>query len=78
MTKITAAKHKIDRRLGVNLWGRPKSPVNSRNYGPGQHGQERKGKISDYGIQLNASLQVPTANENRPRSIAFNYIVRAA
>lgn len=58
MTKITAAKHKIDRRLGVNLWGRPKSPVNSRNYGPGQHGQERKGKISDYGIQLRAKQKL--------------------
>jgi small subunit ribosomal protein S4 len=51
MTKRIEAKHKIDRRLGLNLWGRPKSPVNSRSYGPGQHGQLRK-KPSDYGIQL--------------------------
>ena len=58
MTKITAAKHKIDRRLGVNLWGRPKSPVNARNYGPGQHGQQRKGKISDYGVQLRAKQKL--------------------
>lgn len=57
MTKRIAAKHKIDRRLGVNLWGRPKSPVNTRNYGPGQHGQQRS-KISDYGIQLRAKQKL--------------------
>ena len=49
--KRHAAKHKIDRRLGVNLWGRPKSPVNAREYGPGQHGQRRK-KPTDFGVQL--------------------------
>ena len=42
MTKRTSAKHKIDRRMGENIWGRPKSPVNRREYGPGQHGQRRK------------------------------------
>lgn len=57
MTKRTAAKHKIDRRLGVNLWGRPKSPLNARNYGPGQHGQQRS-KPSDYGIQLRAKQKL--------------------
>lgn len=57
MTKRIAAKYKIDRRLGVNLWGRPKSPLNSRNYGPGQHGQQR-GKPSDYGIQLRAKQKL--------------------
>lgn len=57
MTKRITAKHKIDRRLGVNLWGRPKSPVNTRNYGPGQHGQQRS-KISDYGIQLRAKQKL--------------------
>jgi small subunit ribosomal protein S4 len=57
MTKRIAAKHKIDRRLGVNLWGRPKSPVNSRSYGPGQHGQQRS-KPSDYGIQLRAKQKL--------------------
>lgn len=57
MTKRVAAKHKIDRRLGVNLWGRAKSPVNARNYGPGQHGQQR-GKVSDYGIQLRAKQKL--------------------
>ena len=40
--KRKSAKYKIDRRLGVNLWGRPKSPVNLRSYAPGQHGQRRK------------------------------------
>jgi small subunit ribosomal protein S4 len=54
MTKRHAAKYKLDRRMGKNVWGRPKSPVNRREYGPGQHGQRRKGKLSDYGVQLRA------------------------
>jgi small subunit ribosomal protein S4 len=54
MSKRIEAKHKIDRRLGQNIWGRPKSPVNRREYGPGQHGQRRKGKMSDFGTQLRA------------------------
>ena len=58
MTKRIAAKHKIDRRLGQNIWGRPKSPVNRREYGPGQHGQRRKGKMSDFGTQLRAKQKV--------------------
>ncbi|WP_010301544.1 30S ribosomal protein S4 [Candidatus Odyssella thessalonicensis] len=57
MTKRINAKYKIDRRLGVNLWGRPKSPVNSRSYGPGQHGQQRS-KPSDYGLQLRAKQKL--------------------
>lgn len=57
MTKRIKAKHKIDRRLGVNLWGRPKSPINRRGYGPGQHGQQRS-KPSDYGIQLRAKQKL--------------------
>ena len=58
MTKRTAAKHKIDRRMGENIWGRPKSPVNRREYGPGQHGQRRKAKLSDFGIQLRAKQKL--------------------
>ncbi|MBV0911224.1 30S ribosomal protein S4 [Anianabacter salinae] len=58
MTKRTSAKYKIDRRMGENIWGRPKSPVNRREYGPGQHGQRRKGKLSDYGIQLRAKQKL--------------------
>jgi len=58
MTKRLASKHKVDRRLKVNLWGRPKSPFNSRNYPPGQHGKIRKGKISDYGSQLEAKQKL--------------------
>jgi len=58
VTKRTAAKHKIDRRMGENIWGRPKSPVNRREYGPGQHGQRRKSKISDFGIQLRAKQKL--------------------
>ncbi|BBK31129.1 SSU ribosomal protein S4P [Stella humosa] len=57
MTKRAESKHKIDRRLGINLWGRPKSPVNKREYGPGQHGQRRK-KPSDYGTQLMAKQRL--------------------
>ena len=58
MTKRLASKHKVDRRLKVNLWGRPKSPFNSRNYPPGQHGKTTKSKISDYGIQLQAKQKL--------------------
>ncbi len=58
MSKRTSAKYKLDRRMGENIWGRPKSPVNRREYGPGQHGQRRKGKESDYGIQLRAKQKL--------------------
>ncbi|PKP84587.1 MAG: 30S ribosomal protein S4 [Alphaproteobacteria bacterium HGW-Alphaproteobacteria-2] len=58
MTKRTAAKYKIDRRMGENIWGRPKSPVNRREYGPGQHGQRRKAKMSDFGLQLRAKQKL--------------------
>ena len=58
MTKRLTSKHKVDRRLKVNLWGRPKSPFNSRNYPPGQHGKTRRGKISDYGSQLEAKQKL--------------------
>jgi small subunit ribosomal protein S4 len=58
MTKRHDAKYKIDRRMGENVWGRPKSPVNKREYGPGQHGQRRKSKLSDYGVQLKAKQKL--------------------
>ena len=58
MTKRMESKYKIDRRMGENIWGRPKSPVNRREYGPGQHGQRRKGKLSDYGVQLKAKQKL--------------------
>ena len=58
MTKRIKAKYKINRRLGVNLWGRPKSPVNTREYGPGQHGQRRGRKPSDFGLQLHAKQKL--------------------
>ncbi len=58
MTKRTSAKHKLDRRMGENIWGRPNSPVNRRSYGPGQHGQRRKSKISDFGLQLRAKQKL--------------------
>ncbi len=58
MTKRTSSKYKLDRRMGENIWGRPKSPVNRREYGPGQHGQRRKGKLSDFGIQLRAKQKL--------------------
>ena len=58
MSKRHSAKYKIDRRMGENLWGRPKSPINSRSYGPGQHGQRRKSKVSDFGLQLRAKQKL--------------------
>jgi len=58
MSKRETTKYKIDRRMGENIWGRPKSPVNRREYGPGQHGQRRKGKLSDYGTQLRAKQKL--------------------
>ena len=65
MTKRLASKHKVDRRLKVNLWGRPKSPFNSRNFPPGQHGgSRRKGKPSDYGIQLQAKQKLKSYYAN--------------
>ena len=58
MSKRNSAKYKIDRRMGENIWGRPKSPVNKREYGPGQHGQRRKQKLSDFGTQLKAKQKL--------------------
>lgn len=58
MSKRQSAKYKIDRRMGENLWGRPKSPVNRRDYGPGQHGQRRRQKLSDFGVQLQAKQKL--------------------
>ncbi|PWW04398.1 SSU ribosomal protein S4P [Hoeflea marina] len=58
MSKRESSKHKLDRRMGENIWGRPKSPVNRREYGPGQHGQRRKSKLSDFGVQLRAKQKL--------------------
>ena len=73
MTKRLNSKHKVDRRLKVNLWGRPKSPFNTRAYGPGQHGQTRSSKPSDYGIQLQAKQKLKgyygNINERQFRNI---------
>ena len=73
MTKRHESKHKVDRRLRVNLWGRPKSPFNSRNYPPGQHGKAKKGKPSDYGTQLEAKQKMKfyygNMNERQFRNI---------
>ena len=57
MARKIQAKYKLDRRLGINLWGRPKSAFNSRNYAPGEHGQD-KSKLSDYCIQLRAKQKL--------------------
>ena len=73
MTKRLNSKHKVDRRLKVNLWGRPKSPFNTRAYGPGQHGQSKSSKPSDYGIQLQAKQKLKAyygnINETQFRNI---------
>ena len=58
MSKRKTSKYKLDRRMGENIWGRPKSSVNRRAYGPGQHGQRRKSKVSDFGIQLRAKQKL--------------------
>jgi len=58
MTKRVESKFKINRRLGVNLWGRAKSPIAKREYGPGQHGQRRKQKPTDFGVQLMAKQKL--------------------
>ena len=73
MTKRLASKHKVDRRLKANLWGRPKSPYNIRTYPPGQHGKKRMGKTSDYGVQLHAKQKMKfyygNINERQFRNI---------
>ena len=73
MTKRLNSKHKVDRRLRVNLWGRPKSPFNTRAYPPGQHGQTRSPKPSDYGIQLQAKQKLKSyygnINEKQFRNV---------
>ena len=73
MTKRLKSKHKVDRRLRANLWGRPKSPFNVRAYPPGQHGQIKKGKPTDYGIQLQAKQKLKAyygnINERQFRNI---------
>jgi small subunit ribosomal protein S4 len=78
MTKRLASKHKVDRRLKVNLWGRPKSPFNSRDYPPGQHGKNKRGKISDYGTQLQAKQKMKcyygNINERQFRNIYLKAI----
>ena len=73
MTKRLNSKHKVDRRLKVNLWGRPKSPFNTRGYPPGQHGQSRSSKPSDYGVQLQAKQKLKSyygnMNERQFRNV---------
>ena len=73
MTKRLKSKHKVDRRLKANIWGRPKSPFNSRAYPPGQHGQNKRGKPTDYGIQLQAKQKLKgyygNINERQFRNI---------
>ena len=58
MTKRTTSKYKLDRRMGENIWSRNKSPISKRNYGPGQHGQRKSRKLSDYGTQLRAKQKL--------------------
>ena len=80
MTKRLNSKHKVDRRLKVNLWGRPKSPFNSRAYPPGQHGQTKAGKPSDYGIQLQAKQKLKSyygnMNERQFRNVYKKAIMK--
>ena len=80
MTKRLNSKHKVDRRLRVNLWGRPKSPFNSRAYPPGQHGQSKNAKLSDYGVQLQAKQKLKSyygnMNEKQFRNVYKKAIMK--
>jgi len=80
MTKRLNSKHKVDRRLKVNLWGRPKSPFNTRAYPPGQHGQTKAGKPSDYGVQLQAKQKLKSyygnMNERQFRNVYKKAIMK--
>ena len=76
MTKRNESKYKINRRLGVNLWGRAKSPVNKREYGPGQHGQRRK-KPSDFGVQLMAKQKLKGYYGNISEKAFYKYYEEA-
>src|SRR5262252_7456178 len=77
MTKRSLAKYKIDRRMGENIWGRPRSPYNRREYGPGQHGQRRKGKATDFGTQLKAKQKVKGYYGNISERQFHKYYVEA-
>ena len=80
MTKRLKSKHKVDRRLKVNLWGRPKSPFNARAYPPGQHGQTKSSKPSDYGVQLQAKQKLKSyygnINERQFRNVYRKAIMK--
>ncbi len=80
MTKRLNSKHKVDRRLKVNLWGRPKSPFNARAYPPGQHGQTKSAKPSDYGVQLHAKQKLKSyygnINERQFRNLYRKAIMK--
>lgn len=76
MTKRTESKYKVNRRLGVNLWGRPKSPVNKREYGPGQHGQRRR-KPTDFGVQLMAKQKLKAYYGNISEKQFLKYYEKA-
>ena len=80
MTKRLNSKHKVDRRLKVNLWGRPKSPFNTRGYPTGQHGQSKSAKPSDFGIQLQAKQKLKcyygNMNERQFRNVYKKAIMK--
>ena len=80
MTKRLNSKHKVDRRLKVNLWGRPKSPFNTRGYPPGQHGQSKSAKPSDFGVQLQAKQKLKcyygNMNERQFRNVYKKAIMK--
>jgi small subunit ribosomal protein S4 len=78
MTKRATSKYKLDRRMGENTWGRPKSPVNKRSYGPGQHGQRRSKKLSDYGTQLQAKQKLKGYYGNITERQFHKYYVEAS
>jgi small subunit ribosomal protein S4 len=78
MTKRANSKYKLDRRMGESVWGRGKSPVNKRSYGPGQHGQRRAKKLSDYGTQLQAKQKLKGYYGNITERQFHKYYVEAS
>ncbi|MCA9399328.1 MAG: 30S ribosomal protein S4 [Candidatus Omnitrophica bacterium] len=58
MARYTGPRFRLCRREGVNLFGNKKFDIEKRPYPPGQHGNDRRMKLSDYGLQLREKQKV--------------------
>jgi len=60
MAKITTPKGKLVRKFGENIFGNPKYDrlLNRKPYKSGQHGQGRRSKLSNYGVQLQEKQKI--------------------